>query len=130
MLSHLNAVTGSDFPSTEVAFCFDRYYLNPTEHLFLRDGKPLELRPKLFETLNVLVANAGRLLTKSDLLKTIWPNEFVEEAGLARNICSLRDILHDHGHPPRYIETVPKFGYRFIAEVSEIFESRQPLNAE
>ena len=112
---------------TEVAYCFDRYYLNPSERLLLRDGRPIELRAKLFETLVILVQHAGRLLTKTELMNHIWPEAFVEETGLARNISDLRVALHDHGHPPRFIETVPKFGYRFLADVSQIVEDREPV---
>ena len=130
MSRHLNAVQELKGEVSEVAYAFDRYYLNPAERLLLRDGKPLELRPKLFETLVILVSNAGRLLTKSQLLNALWPNTFVDEAGIARNICSLRDILHDHGHCPRFIETVPKFGYRFVGEVSPILEQRSNLQIE
>ena len=127
MTTSLIAVPEAELTVQEVAYAFDKYYLNPSEHLLLRDGKALELRPKVFETLVILVCNAGRLLTKSRLLEILWPDTFVDEASIARNISSLRDLLHDHGQKPKFIETVPKFGYRFVAAVVPIQEKRERL---
>ena len=85
--------------------------------LFERDA-PVALTPKVFDTLQYLVENAGRLLEKDELMQTLWQDRFVEESNLTFNIKMLRRALHDDAQRPRFIETVPRRGYRFIAEVS------------
>ena len=81
-------------------------------------GQPVWLTPKAVETLLVLVENRGHALTKDEMMEAIWPGTFVEEGGLARNISVLRKALGDADGDGRYIETIPKRGYRFIAPVS------------
>ena len=95
---------------------FGEYRLEPAEKLLRRNGNPVPLTPKAFEMLLVLVQRSGCLVDKDELIKAVWADTFVEEANLARNIWALRKALGDddsHGH--RYIETVPKRGYRFVA---------------
>lgn len=102
-------------PGNEL-FEFDGYSLDPEEHLLLRDGVPVPLEPKVFETLVVLIRHGGRLASKEKLLQEVWPDTFVEESNLVRHISILRKALsRDDGRP--YIETVPKLGYRFVGEV-------------
>jgi TolB-like protein/DNA-binding winged helix-turn-helix (wHTH) protein/Tfp pilus assembly protein PilF len=93
------------------------------ERQLLRDGKPLELTPKAFDTLVALVENSGHLLTKEDLLKRVWPDTFVEEATLAKNVFTLRKTLGSQHGEDQYIETVPTRGYRFVGQVREVAES-------
>ena len=69
---------------------FGPFSLDPAERLLFRDGEPLTVTPKVFDTLVCLVRNHGRLLTKDELLKGIWPDTFVEEVNLAVNISTLR----------------------------------------
>ena len=123
------AVPESDGRRT--VFRFGPYYLNPAEHLLLRSGRRITLRPKLFETLVLLVANAGRLLTKNELMACIWPDVVVQESGLARNISALRHALNGQVASEKYVETVFKFGYRFVADVEEVVEAspRLPQNS-
>jgi DNA-binding winged helix-turn-helix (wHTH) protein/TolB-like protein/Tfp pilus assembly protein PilF len=99
---------------------FGPFCLNPAEHLLLRNGEPVPLRPKEFAVLLALVQNHGHVLTKDELLKGVWPDQFVEEGNLNRNISSLRRVLGDIPDEPQYVETVPKVGYRFVARVQEI----------
>jgi DNA-binding winged helix-turn-helix (wHTH) protein len=94
--------------------------LDPAERVISRDGVPLALTPKVFDTLVCLVRNRGRLLTKDELLKEIWPDTFVEEVNLAVNISTLRKIFGENPQDNRYIETVPGHGYRFVADVRDI----------
>jgi DNA-binding winged helix-turn-helix (wHTH) protein/TolB-like protein len=101
---------------------FGEYRLDANERELLRNGKPQPLTPKCFDLLVVLVENAGRLVAKDELISRVWPDSFVEETGLNRNIYLLRKALSDGGGA-RYIETVPKHGYRFIAEVAADFET-------
>lgn len=96
---------------------FGPYRLDDSERLLLRDGKLVPLTPKSFDTLLVLVQSSGHLLDKEELMKRIWPDSFVEEATLAQNIFTIRRILGETPGTNRYIETVPRRGYRFLAEV-------------
>ena len=98
-------------------FEFDGFHLDAAEHLLLRDGEPVPLEPKVFETLLVLIRHDRRLVGKEELMRAVWPDSFVEESNLTRNISVLRHALSPNGGGPHYIETVPKFGYRFVGEV-------------
>lgn len=101
-------------------FEFDRFRLDPAEHLLQCDGKPVPLTPKAFEILVALLQSNGRLLTKDELMRKVWPDSFVEEANLTVNISALRKVLGDGSGGKQYIETVPKRGYRFVATVTEL----------
>jgi DNA-binding winged helix-turn-helix (wHTH) protein/Flp pilus assembly protein TadD len=81
------------------------------------------LPEKSFQTLVHLVRNSGRLITKEELLSSVWPDTIVEENNLGKAIHSIRNYLGDSSAEPKYIETVPKYGYRFVAEVKRIGDS-------
>ncbi|HEX8117513.1 MAG TPA: winged helix-turn-helix domain-containing protein, partial [Pyrinomonadaceae bacterium] len=106
---------------------FDRYTLDASERLLLREGKPVRLTPKEFETLLALVRGAGRVMSKEELLKEIWPDTFVGEATLAQNVFTLRKALGEPADGGAFVETVPRRGYRFAVEVKE---SRQAEEEE
>ncbi|MCI0724709.1 MAG: transcriptional regulator, partial [Acidobacteria bacterium] len=99
---------------------FGPFRLDTSEHSLLRDGQVVPLEPKVFNLLRVLVENDGRLLQKEELLKVVWPDSFVEEGNLNRNISILRKALGEDSSGKPYIETVPKRGYRFVANVKKI----------
>ncbi len=99
---------------------FGPFSLDPPERVISRDGKPLSLTPKVFDTLVCLVRNHGRLLTKDELLKEVWPDTFVEEVNLAVNISTLRKMLGEGPQDGRYIVTVSGRGYRFVATVLKV----------
>jgi DNA-binding winged helix-turn-helix (wHTH) protein/TolB-like protein len=99
---------------------FGPFYLDAGERLLLKDGQAIPLTPKAFDTLLLLVENSGRLLEKEELMKSVWPDSFVEENNLNRSIYLLRKALGDSSGQARYIETVPKSGYRFVASVVEL----------
>ncbi len=101
----------------QVAYEFGAFTLFPPEKRLLCDGKAVALAPKVFDTLVLLVENQGRLIQKEELLQALWPDSFVEEVALAHNVSQLRKALRDTTEQPRFIETVPKRGYRFIAAV-------------
>src|SRR5205085_5121567 len=103
-------------------FCLDE-----AERALLRDGKPVSLTPKAFDTLLVLVSRSGHLVEKDELLKEVWPDTFVEEATLAQNISTLRKVLGDDGNGHRYIETIKKRGYRFVSPVRQLQEDGPAL---
>lgn len=99
---------------------FGSFRLDPAEHVLLRDGEPVPLRPKEFAVLLALVGNHRHVLTKDELLEAVWPGQFIEEGNLNRQISTLRRVLGDTSDEPQYVQTVPKVGYRFVANVREI----------
>jgi DNA-binding winged helix-turn-helix (wHTH) protein/TolB-like protein len=99
------------------ALHFGPFQLDPAEQRLLRDGEPVALTPKAFELLVCLVQHQGRLVSKEDLLRAVWPDTFVEEAVLTVNMSAIRKALGDDRNGHTYIETVPRRGYRFVAPV-------------
>src|SRR5262245_39709325 len=97
---------------------FGPYRLDAAERLLSRDGEVVPLQPKVFDLLLALVERHGHLLEKDELMKAVWPDTVVEEVNLANNISILRKTISENGR--RLIETVPKRGYRFVAEVREV----------
>lgn len=100
---------------------FGPFRLDTTEHLLLRAGKVVPLTPKAFQTLLMLVQNHGRIVEKDEMLKSIWPETFVEEATLAQNVFTLRKALGG-GEEEQYIQTIPKRGYRFVASITRVMD--------
>jgi len=100
---------------------FGPFRLDATERLLLRGDKHIPITPKAFETLLVLVEHGGHVIDKNELMKKVWPNTFVEEVNLAKNVSSLRKILGEDQSEHHYIETIPKRGYRFVAGVREVW---------
>lgn len=98
---------------------FDSFVLDQAERVLLNGEEHVSLTPKVFDTLVVLVENAGHLVTKESLLKEVWPESFVEEANLSVNVATLRKAL-SKGGKQQYIETIPKRGYRFTADVVKV----------
>jgi adenylate cyclase len=106
-------------PRTDV-YRFGPFELDGAEYRLLRDGVEVPLQLKAFETLCILVERAGRLLTKDDLLRQLWPGTIVEENNLNKNISTLRKALGECSSGLSYIETVPRVGYRFAAPVAQV----------
>jgi len=100
-----------------LVYAFADFHLDVSERLLLHQGRPLQLTPKIFETLVILVQNSGRLVEKETFIRQLWPNTFVEDAALAQNISQLRRILGDKGNGSTMIQTLPKKGYRFAVPV-------------
>lgn len=101
----------------ELVYEFGAYRLDATEGLLRKSGCEVQLSPTLLEILLTLIENPGRTLGKQQFMERVWPGRVVEDGNLARNISTLRKLLDDDAHDPRYIETVPRRGYRFIAAV-------------
>src|SRR5215203_5947118 len=108
---------------------FDRFQLDAAERLLFDGEKTIALAPKVFDTLQLLVENPGRVLSKERMLKEIWEDSFVEENNLAQNISYLRRILGET-KDNKFIETVPKFGYRFISPVHLIENETETVTFE
>jgi TolB-like protein/DNA-binding winged helix-turn-helix (wHTH) protein/Tfp pilus assembly protein PilF len=96
---------------------FGPFRIDTAERLLRRDGVLIPLPPKAACTLIALLRDAGRMVDKDDLIKVVWPDTFVEEGALARNISLLRKTLGDTTEEPVYIETIPRRGYRFVAQL-------------
>jgi TolB-like protein/DNA-binding winged helix-turn-helix (wHTH) protein len=111
---------GTSDKETKPLYEFGPFRLDPAERLLVRDGEKVPLTPKVFDTLLALVESSGRLLEKDDLLQRVWPESFVEEGNLARNVSTLRKVLGENGDGQSYIETVPTRGYRFVGVVKKI----------
>ena len=101
----------------DTAYRFGPFHLDVRERRLSRGGEVIPLRLKVFDTLLVLVENAGRLVTKQTLLDRVWPETTVEENNLNHNVSVLRKALGEKATGQQYIETVPRVGYRFAAPV-------------
>ena len=104
--------------NTGVIYEFGKFVLDPHERVLFADGKAIHLTDKVFDTLLLLIQHNGRLLTKDEMMASLWEESFVEESNLAKNVSRLRKILNNGG--TQLIETLPKRGYRFLANVKEI----------
>jgi DNA-binding winged helix-turn-helix (wHTH) protein/pimeloyl-ACP methyl ester carboxylesterase len=113
---------------TEVkgAYRFGHFHLDVRERLLSRGGDVIPLRLKVFDTLVVLVENAGRLVTKQELLDMVWPATTVEENNLNHNVSVLRKALGERATGQQYIETIPRVGYRFAAPVEATVAPARP----
>ena len=103
-------------------FEFGPFRVDPEKELLLREGEAVPIAPKAFQVLLVLMRHNKQMVTKDDLLKTIWPDTFVEEANLSRNIFLLRKALGESPQDHQYIVTVPGRGYRFAEDVQLVPE--------
>ena len=109
---------------------FDSFRVDPTERVLLRDGKPLSLSPKVFDTLLALVERSGHIVSKDELVDIVWPDVFVEENNLTQYVAAARRALGDNRQEHRYIETVPKRGYRFAPAVQIVTEESDSVIVE
>ena len=98
---------------------FGRFELDEPEARLTCAGEPVALPPKPFAVLCALARKPGRLVTKSDLLDAVWGHQFVSESVLKTTISDVRAALHDDAKQPRYVETISRRGYRFIASTTE-----------
>ena len=97
---------------------FANFSLDPQNRVLRRSGATVPLTPKAFDLLLVLVQNAGRIVSKDDLMKAVWPDSFVEESNLTQTVFMVRKVLDETANR-RYIQTVQGQGYRFLVPVKE-----------
>ncbi|MGA9341997.1 MAG: winged helix-turn-helix domain-containing protein [Rhodanobacteraceae bacterium] len=115
---------------------FGEFELDPDERRLLANGEPVTLTPKAFDMLVLLVEHAGHVVAKDQLMQALWPRGFVDESNLTKHIWLTRKALGEDGHSARFIETVPKRGYRFVASVERhdrapiAFESMAPIASD
>src|SRR5262245_36295877 len=108
---------------------FGEFLLLADERMVMRSDERVHMTPRVFHLLLILVENAGRLVSKETLLNEIWQDSFVEEGNLNSTVSRLRKILGETPDEKRFIETIPRVGYRFIADVevvSDDVEARVP----
>jgi len=100
---------------------FGPFRLDPEKRRLFREGEqqPVDLTPKVFDTLLLLVRNCDRVLDKKELMDTLWPDSFVEESNLFQNVSTLRKALGESPQDHQYVVTVPGRGYRFVAQVKQ-----------
>src|SRR6185503_17372550 len=98
---------------------FGRFRLKTAERILLREGELVPLTPKVFDILITLVEHRGQVVAKDDLMKRVWPSTYVEEGNLTQNISLLRKALGESPGGVQFIETVPRRGYRFVADTSQ-----------
>jgi Tol biopolymer transport system component/DNA-binding winged helix-turn-helix (wHTH) protein len=111
-------------------FEFGPYRLDVVRRQLKCAGQPVPLTPKLFELLVYLLENRGRALSKDELLNKVWPDSFVSEENLSRHISPLRKTLSQEPDGLKYIETLPKTGYRFTEQVTLISAPAAPTPAQ
>jgi len=112
-------------PLNQHLYAFGPFRLDTRERMLLREGEYVPLTPKALETLMVLVERGGRIVEKEELLRQVWPDTFVEDVTVAKNVSTLRKTLGE-SEQHRYIETIPKRGYRFVAELRVLDAEEAP----
>lgn len=110
-------------------FKFGEFTLMADERMLMRGSHRVPTTPRVFHLLVVLVENAGRLVTKETLLNEIWQDSFVEEGNLNSTVSRLRKILGEKPDEKRFIETIPRVGYRFVAEIEPVDENEVAVEA-
>jgi DNA-binding winged helix-turn-helix (wHTH) protein/tetratricopeptide (TPR) repeat protein len=109
-------------PSAKFVYHFGLFRLDTSERILLYNQQHLPITPKAFEILLALVEGGGQILKKEDLMQRVWPDVFVEEINLVKNISDLRKTLGGMDGGQEYIQTIPKRGYRFIVHVRPSWE--------
>ncbi len=99
---------------------FKGFRLDAPQHRLLHNGQPVPLKAKIFDLLLFLVERHGQLVEKDELMREIWPNTIVEENNITVSMSILRKILGEDRAGREFIETVPRLGYRFVAEVTQV----------
>ncbi len=105
---------------------FDSFLADPKTWRLLRDGQEIHLEPVVLKLLFYLIANRDRLVTRDELMDTVWGDTVISESALTKAVARLRKALDDHSAAPRYLETVRSRGYRFVAKVEEIEQPDHP----
>ena len=99
---------------------FDDFLADPETWRLTRDGQEIHLEPVVLKLLIYLIANRNRLVTRDELMATVWGDTVISESALTKAVARLRKALDDHSDDPRYLETVRSQGYRFVAEIDEL----------
>ena len=105
---------------------FGPFRLDSNRHRLFRDGKIIPLYPKAVEALIILIQNRARVLERETLIEALWPDVIVEDSNLTVAVSHLRKALNQNGDSGEFIETIPRVGYRFVADVREMMEAQTP----
>lgn len=105
---------------------FGMFRLDVADRQLKRAGEPVPLAPKVYELLVFMLANYGQPISKEVLLRNVWPDSFVSDENLSRHISTLRKALNEGGDGQKFIETLPKFGYRFTEQVRVVSPTSEP----
>lgn len=122
----------SEIRESRCQIAFGSFIVDPVRRQLFRDGVPAPITPRAFDTLVVLISGRGRVVEKAELMRALWPDTVVEEINLNVQISTLRKALGEHPNDHRYIVTVPRRGYAFVADVLEIpaeADERAPIEA-
>src|SRR5215813_3450077 len=122
-------MSASESQQLKELYEFGPFRVDPEKEILLRAGEPIPLQPKTFQILLVLIRRNTEVVTKDDLMKAVWPDTFVEEANLSRNIFMLRKALGESPQDHRYVLTVPGRGYRLAETVRLIADQEISLIA-
>src|SRR6267142_1742295 len=109
---------------------FGPFRLDPQKRRLLRDGEVVLLNAKAVDALRILVQHPREMLERETLLQAVWSDASVEDANLTVAISHVRKALGEHGEATEYIETIPRVGYRFLADVHEVREEPASLVVE
>src|SRR5258707_1522742 len=112
------------------AYRFGPFLVDRAAYRVLEDGRPLDVTPKLLDLLLHLLDHSGELVTKEALLDALWPGANVTDNALAQAVSELRQALGDEAGDPRYIKTVARRGYRFVAMVEPVAAADERSIAE
>ncbi len=119
----------SQEPEPHRAYEFGPFVLDTVQHSLLKQGSPIDITPKTYDTLLVLLHNHGRMLSKEELMQAVWPDSFVEESNLTQQVFMIRRALGESATEARYIVTVPGRGYRFSGDVRVVEENPERKRA-
>ena len=129
MIKSVPSLSPDARPTRQELYEFGPFRVDAQREILLRAGEPVPLTPKTFQILLVLVRHNQEVVTKDDLMKAVWPDTFVEEANLSRNIFMLRKALGESPQDHRYVLTVPGRGYRLAETVRLIADQEISLIA-
>lgn len=118
------------FGKGKYSYRFADFTLEESEHCLLQGDQEIYLRPKSFEVLLYLVQRHGHLVTKDELLDHVWRDTVVTETAMTHCIEEVRKALGDQVHRPRYLKTIPRLGYKFIAPVTKISSTKEEIVEE
>jgi DNA-binding winged helix-turn-helix (wHTH) protein/tetratricopeptide (TPR) repeat protein len=113
-----------DTPAKRI-YEFDRFRVDPGARLLTRDARPIPLPPKAFDLLLMMVSNSGRVVTKDELMRALWPDTFVQDQSLKQNVFLIRKALGEKANESSYIASVHGKGYKFLPKVVEGYESAE-----
>ena len=125
----MSAGTNQSERKNKQLYEFGPFRVDPDKELLLRCNETVPLTPKTFQILLVLIRHSKKVVSKDDLMKQVWPDTFVEEANLGRNIFLLRKALGESPQDHQYIVTVPGRGYRFAEDVRLVPEQELSIVA-